>query len=100
MSYRVFQLDLTNASTDDNKVEIVPHNQRITEVVILNMPSGVSIRLGFGDSQLFTVSGPVSFEPTGEDEQQHGLYWANPIAIPGQKIELIVASGSLGVVAA
>lgn len=91
MSYRVLSLDLTNLTTD--KQELIPRNSTISEVVVFSMPAGVSIQIALGDSPLFTVNGPFSLEPDSEDEREFGLYWANPVARPGVKIEMIVAGG-------
>lgn len=91
MSYRVLTVALDNVLTD--RIELVPPGQTITEIDILDMPDGVEIQLALGDGQLFTVPRPITFEPRGEEDQNRGLFWANPVSHPGLTIEIIVSSG-------
>lgn len=93
MSYTVKTLDLGAIIPDDSRVQVIPNNTTISEVVILKFPVTTTIRLAFGDSPLFEVTGPISFQPRGQDEQERGLFWSNPVAQPGVKIQVIVASG-------
>ncbi len=93
MAYKKFRLDLT--AVIDVPREIVPRNREITEVFFLDggIPAGVEVQIRFGQNSddIDISSAPIAFAPT-EDDANDGLYWKNPVAVPGSFVELYVAT--------
>lgn len=91
MAYKKIKLALDSVLTD--KTKIVEIGQTITEVTILKIPTGVTINIAFGDGELFAIQDYFSAQPRGDDEQNRGLYWSNPVAQPGVTVEVLVSFG-------
>lgn len=91
MAYKVILLHLDTASND--KQPVVAPGSRITEVALLTLPAGVSIKLALGDNEPFTVDKPITLQPVGDDLSNRGLYLVNQVARPGVTLELLVAFG-------
>jgi hypothetical protein len=98
MGYRIIPLHMDVASND--KQQIVGKGTRITEVILLTMPAGVSFKLALGENEAFTVDKPITLQPDAEDLNNQGLYWINPVARPGVSLELVVVFGAGGANAA
>jgi hypothetical protein len=94
MAYKVTNLDLTPVILDDARKEIIPQHRTITEVAILVVPAGVTIKLSFGqNADLITITQPVIFRPN-EEESNAGLFFANPVSTPGTTVQLIVSTSA------
>lgn len=90
MSYKVKTLKLDNLISSDAPEELIPKNRGVTEVAVISIPSGVSVNLRFGqNSDDIPLSNPIGFSPTGE-ESNGGLYWNNPVAVPGGRVVLLI----------
>lgn len=95
MGYKPYIMSL---ETETERTQLVPRNQRITEVAILNVPVGASFRLALGDHEMFYVDSPITLQPRGDEVQNHGLYFQNDVAQPGVEIEVIVSFDGSAVV--
>lgn len=91
MAYKKILLKMDTASND--AISLVPRGSRIVEIVLFSMPAGVSFKLAIGDNELFTIDKPFTSQPQGDDMQNNGLSWANPVARPGVVLEMLVAFG-------
>ena len=94
MAYRIITVDLSAIVASENRETLVDRNTTISEVVILTLPFGASLSLAFGDNDAIPITGPISFQPRGDDEQRQGLYLVNDSAQPGVTVDVIVAFGA------
>lgn len=93
--YKTLVLDLTNVVDEgvspDSVNELVGAGQRMTEIAVLSMPGGADFRLCIGRRNMFlTVSDKFSMAPTGTNQSNEGLYFANPNAQAGVVVEIVV----------
>jgi hypothetical protein len=92
MSYEVKRIDLAAATVQDQR--LVPPGKRISEFFILDMPAGASFKLKVGDANPYIpVTRPFTMEPTGEDEANNGLLWANDAAQAGVTVDIVIVYG-------
>lgn len=96
MAYKRVDIPLNAAISADNRRKLFDQAEKITEVFMLKTPS-VMFQLSFGPAaDLIDIEAPISFTPTGED-QDNGLYATVPVAGgAGEIATLYVSRGGKG----
>ena len=93
-SYAVIAVDL-NVPTSAAGVVLIPAQQRIGELFILQVPPGASLELALGDNgDFFTIAAPFTMEPDG-DLAEKGVRLRNLVAQgAGVGVQVVAVYGS------
>jgi hypothetical protein len=93
--YQVVLLDLNNVIPIATPKLLVPAGKRIAEVFALSVAAGASFRMRFGQGDMFTIAAPFTFEPTGDDDNNNGLYVDNAAAV-NAIVEIVIVFAKPG----